>query len=150
MAMNVQLVSTTNLNNPGYKQEVTAGAAHVTQTTLIAGEPGSGKTLAINRTAEATIIDGVAAVTLGGGIANDAVLDGILILANATAVTATIGGLYKRDAAGTEVAQALVLTGSTSVDTLFPFPAGMRNKAGALTITASVDEKVVALWNEAE
>lgn len=122
----------------------------VNQVTKIAGEPGSGQTLAINRTAEATVIDGTTAVTLGGGVANDAVLDGILILANATAVTATIGGLYKRGAAGTEVAQAIVLTGAVATDTLFPFPAGMRNKAGALTITASADEKVVALWNEAE
>ena len=122
----------------------------VNQVTKIAGEPGSGQTLAINRTAEATIIDGTTAVTLGGGVANDAVLDGILILANGTAVTATIGGLHKRDDAGTEVAQAIVLTGAVATDTLFPFPAGMRNKAGALTITASVDEKVVAFWNEAE
>ena len=150
MAMNVQLVSTSNTNNPGYKQDVTSGNAHVTLGTTIAGEPGSGQTLAVNRTAEATVIDGTTAVTLGGGVANDAVLEGILILANATAVTATIGGLYKRDATGAEVAQAIVLTGSTTVDTLITFPAGMRNKAGALTITASVDEKVVALWNEAE
>lgn len=122
----------------------------ITPDVLMAGEPGSGQTLAINRTAETTIIDGVAAITLGSGVANDAVLEGILILANATAVTATIGGLFKRDSAGTEVAQALVLTGSTTEDKLFAFPAGMRNKAGALTITASVDEKVVAFWNEAE
>ena len=134
----------------GEGPRATAGAAHVAIASKIAGEPGSGQTLVVNRTAEATIIDGVAAVTLGGGVANDAVLEGILILANAIAVTATIGGMFKRVAGGVEVAQAFVLTGSTTADTLFPFPAGMRNKAGALTVTASVDEKVVALWNEAE
>lgn len=118
--------------------------------TTIAGEPGSGQTLAINHTAEATIIDGVAAVTLGGGVANDAVLVGVVILKNAAAVTATIGGMFKRDNAGTEVAQSFVLEGSTASDTVYNFGAGLRNKAGALTITASVDEKVVAFWNEAE
>lgn len=123
----------------------------VNQVTKIAGEPGSGQTLAINHVIEATIIDGVAAVTLGSGVANDAVLYGVVILATATtATTATISGLYKRDAAGAELAQTFILNGSTTSDTVFSFPAGLRNKAGALTITASVDEKVIALWAEAE
>lgn len=34
MAMNVQMVSTTNKNNTGYKQEVTENAAHVIETVV--------------------------------------------------------------------------------------------------------------------
>ena len=117
--------------------------------TTIAGEPGSGKTLTTQHTAAATVIDGTSAVTLGGGVANDALLLGVVILANGTAVTATIGGFYKRNDSNAEAAQAFVLTGLTTVDTVVNFGNGLRNMAGALTVTASVDEKVIAIWNEA-
>jgi hypothetical protein len=116
---------------------------------LMAGEPGSGQTLAVSQSGTSTIIDGTSAVTLGEGVANDAMLYGVIILANGAAVTATIGGMLKRNAAGVEVAASFILTGSTTADVVYSFPAGMRNSAGALTITASVDEKVIVLWDEA-
>ena len=72
-----------------------------------------------------------------GGVANDTILNGIKIAANGTAVTATISGF--RDSTG--AAANIVLTGGTTQDTFTPL--GWINTAGALTVTASVANKVV-------
>lgn len=86
---------------------------------------------------------GATAVTAGmiggpGGNANDTRLVQVVILLNASAVTLTIAGFRGED--GT--ARNVVLTGSTTVDTVYNFP-GLKNSAGAMTLTASVADKVL-------
>lgn len=73
-----------------------------------------------------------------GGVANDTRLVQVVILLNAAAVTLTIVGF--RDETG--AARNVVLTGSTSADTVYNFP-GLKNSAGAMTLTASVADKVL-------
>lgn len=88
----------------------------------------------------------ITAVAIGGStIADDRHLMGLVILANATAVTATVAGF--QDEAGT--AKSVVFTGSTSVDTFIPFAGlGLRNNKGVLQVTASVADKVVVLYRQ--
>lgn len=104
----------------------------------IAGEDG-----AVMRVRERTtpyILSVTTAVGIGAGASGDTVLEGILILANATAVTATLIGFG--DQAG--VATNIVLTGSTSQDVWYPLR--WLNTVGAMTVTASVANKVVVSW----
>lgn len=68
-----------------------------------------------------------------GGSAGDTQLLQVIILKNAGPATLTIAGFQGED--GT--ARNLVLTGSTAADTVYNF-AGLRNSAGAMTLTASV------------
>lgn len=105
--------------------------------------PFAGEEIFVMRTRERTtpyILSVTTAVGIGAGASGDTVLEGILILANATAVTATLAGFG--DQAG--AAASIVLTGSTSQDVWYP----MRwlNTVGALTVTASVANKVVVSW----
>lgn len=88
------------------------------------------------RLATATAIQCVAGV-LGGataGKARDTLLQKVLIPANATAVTVTITGLA--DSAG--AAASLVLTGSTTVDTVYNFEQPLLSEFAAFTFTASI------------
>lgn len=95
------------------------------------------------------IIDGTGAVTIGAQ--NNIALLGITIIAAAAAVTATVAGFYKWD--GTTLAAAnIVFTGPDSdiageIDAYFDMGGGV-NEAGALIVTASVDEKVVVHYRE--
>lgn len=68
-----------------------------------------------------------------GGSAGDTQLLQVIILKNAGPATLTIAGFRSED--GT--ARNLVLTGSTTADTVYTF-AGLRNSGGAMTLTASV------------
>jgi len=74
-----------------------------------------------------------------GGAANDTLLVGVVILKNAGPATLTIAGFKGED--GT--ARNVVLTGSTAADTVYNFGAGLRNTAGAMTLTASVADAVL-------
>lgn len=95
----------------------------------------------IKEEANFTILSNATANIIGAGAADDTFLMGITILANGVAVTATIAGFA--DQAG--AAANLVLTGSTTTDLYYHFPA-RRNSKGALTITASVASKVGVDW----
>lgn len=76
--------------------------------------------------------------SLNAGATNDSRLYSVLILKNGSAVTLTIAGFKGED--GT--ARNVILTGSTSVDTLYTFP-GLRNSGGPMTLTASVADVVL-------
>ena len=91
-----------------------------------------------------TICDGTGAVDIGGGATGDVHLLGITILLNVAAATATIAGFIK-DSGSATAAGSIVLTGSTTADLHFPFY-GAINSAAALTVTGSVDEKVIVYW----
>lgn len=98
----------------------------------------------------ATVIDGTAAVTLGSAVTGDCRIYGVLILKDATPATATISGLGKLAPTGALTsATGLVITGSTADDRFVSFH-GAINEFGPLTITASVDEKVIVFWRQAE
>lgn len=111
----------------------------------LAGEENIGSANAMLRTRKrcnATKLTAITAVTIGAGAAADTVLHGILIEANATAVTATIAGFGNEAGA----AKNIVLTGSTSQD-VFIRDLDALNTQGALTVTASVADKVTVLWS---
>jgi len=74
-----------------------------------------------------------------GGAVGDTLLMGVVILKNAAAVTLTIAGFRGED--GT--ARNVVLTGSTSADTVYNFGAGLRNTGASMTLTASVADLVL-------
>jgi hypothetical protein len=83
----------------------------------------------------------VAAGAIGGvaGNAGDTLLYSVLILKNAGPATLTIAGFRGED--GT--ARNVVLTGSSTVDTVYNFGAGLRNTGAAMTLTASVADCVL-------
>lgn len=92
------------------------------------------------RLLHATSAVNVTAGVIGGpgGAANDSRLVSVLILKNAAAVTLTIVGFKGEDG----MARNVVLTGSTAGDTWYSFP-GLKNSAGAMTLTASVADLVL-------
>lgn len=97
----------------------------------------------------ATILHATTAVAFhlgivqAGGVAGDTVLVGLYILQNATSVTATVAGFADE----TGAAANLVFSGDTAaLDAASRFiPIGAVNSKGALTITASVADKVIVL-----
>jgi len=126
-------------------QMSTNGARDVNEKGQIGGERNTSSTNnnydVIKNECNATIISTTAAVTLGGGVADDTFLLGIHVH---TALTGTcvIGGLA--DAAG---AAANYTIPATSVGHVPLY--GVRNAKGALTITCSTvgdANKVLALW----
>lgn len=72
------------------------------------------------------------------GAANDTRLVSVLILKNAGPATLTIAGFRGEDS----TARNIVLSGSTAADTYYTFP-GLKNSAGAMTLTASVADVVL-------
>ena len=74
-----------------------------------------------------------------GGAKGDSLLVSVTILKNAGPATLTIAGFAGED--GT--ARNVVLTGSSSVDTVYNFGAGLRNTGGAMTLTASVADSII-------
>lgn len=88
------------------------------------------------------VLGTTSATVVGGGSASDTYLLQVTLLKNATAVTVTLGGF--QDHAG--AAKSVVLTGSTSEDTVLAFGAGLLNTKGALTVTASVADKVIVSY----
>lgn len=101
----------------------------------------------------ATLLHGTGAIAFhngivqAGGVANDTVLVALIILQNAASVTATVAGFA--DETGT--AANLVFSGdTTALDASSRYiPLGILNSKGALTITASVADKVIALTRPA-
>src|SRR3990172_5246652 len=101
----------------------------------------------------ATLLHGTGAIAFhagivqAGGVANDTVLVGLIILQNAASVTATVAGF--QDEVGT--AQNLVFSGdTTALDAASRhIPIGAINNKGALTVTASVADKVIVLTRPA-
>ncbi len=98
-------------------------------------------------------ITAITAVNLAGAgigagalnpVAGDTEISSILIPANATAVTVTLTG-FAQDETGT--ARTITLTGSTTVDTYYPFDQ-LVNYAAAAQITCSVASLVV-VWHGA-
>lgn len=86
-------------------------------------------------------------IVQAGGVANDTILVGLIILQNATSVTATVAGFS--DETGT--AANLVFSGdTTALDAASRYiPIGAINDKGALTVTASVADKVIVLTRPA-
>lgn len=74
-----------------------------------------------------------------GGGKGDSILYGVTILKNAGPATLTIAGFAGED--GTS--RNIVLTGSSTADTVYNFGAGLRNSGGAMTLTASVADCVL-------
>lgn len=95
----------------------------------------------------ATILAGVAALQCKAGIigaavgqANDTLFLGCYIPLHATtATTLTVTGI----ADNTGAQQPWVISGSTTVDTIFTLPAGILNELAAYTFTPSVAGAVV-------
>lgn len=85
------------------------------------------------------VIEQTSALVIGGGAANDSYLLSIIILLNGTAVTATVAGFEDEDGD----AKSIVFTGSTTADVAINLGAGLINTKGALTVTASVADKVI-------
>ena len=122
-----------------------AGNVGVTHGTLQAGErrqdSATDSYVAVRQEANASIISKTTAVTIGGGLANDTHLMGLLIH---TALTGTCAIAGFADSDG--VAQTYTLPiGSVGYKDFL----GAINSAGALTITcsnASDDNLVMVLW----
>lgn len=101
----------------------------------------------------ATLLHGTGAiafhngVVLAGGVANDTILVGLIMLQNAASVTATVAGFNDESGA----AANLVFSSDTAaLDAASRFiPIGAINSKGALTVTASVADKVIVLTRPA-
>lgn len=74
-----------------------------------------------------------------GGAPGDTLLMGVTILKNAGPATLTVAGFRGED--GT--ARAILLSGSTTADTVYNFGLGLRNTGAAMTLTASVADCVL-------
>lgn len=122
-----------------------AAADGSTSIAAIAGERGAipNDRILTQRRNTPTKLTGIGAVTIGGGVTSDTVLARVIIEKNATAVTATIAGLVNESG----VAKTILLTGSTTDDVVRDVD--MLNEGGALTVTASVADKVTVLWTAA-
>ena len=89
------------------------------------------------------VVEQTSALTIGGGSANDTYLLGIVILANAVAVTVAVTGMADEDGD----AKTITFTGSTTVDTVIRFGSGLLNTKAAWTVTASVaDKAIINYW----
>ena len=125
--------------------DVVSQAIKVTLATTIAGERNASSAtdsyVAVRQEANASIISKTTAVTIGGGVANDTHLMGLMIH---TALTGTCAITGFADSDG--VAQTYTLpAGSVGYKDFL----GAINSAGALTITcsnASDDNLVMVLW----
>lgn len=86
-------------------------------------------------------------IVAAGGVANDTILVGLIILQNATSVTATVAGFGDE----TGAAANLVFSGdTTALDAASRvIPIGAINNVGALTVTASDADKVIVLTRPA-
>jgi hypothetical protein len=73
------------------------------------------------------------------GAIGDTLLLGVVILAGAGPATLTIVGFKGED--GT--ARNVLLTGAVATDTVYNFGTGLRNTGAAMTLTASVADKVL-------
>lgn len=101
----------------------------------------------------ATLLHGTGAIAFHngtaqtGGVANDTILVGVIILQNAAAVTATVVGFQDE----TGAAQNLVFSGdTTALDASSRFiPLGALNNKSAMTVQASVADKVIVLTRPA-
>lgn len=93
----------------------------------------------LHSTSAVSVASGQIVQTAGTGVANDTLLYSVLILKNAGPATLTIAGFRGED--GT--ARNIVLTGSSTVDTLYNFGCGLRNTGGAMTLTASVADSIL-------
>lgn len=82
-----------------------------------------------------------------GGVANDTILVGLIILQNAASVTATVVGFQDE----TGAARDLVFSGdTTALDAASRFiPFGAMNNKSGMTVTASVADKVIVLTRPA-
>jgi len=125
--------------------DVVSQAMKVTLATTLAGERNASSAtdsyVAVRQEANASIISKTTAVTIGGGVANDTHLMGLMIH---TALTGTCAITGFADSDG--VAQTYTLpAGSVGYKDFL----GAINSAGALTITcsnASDDNLVMVLW----
>lgn len=128
--------------------DTTNNANKVTLATTLAGERNASSAtdsyLAVRQEANASIISKTTAVMIGGGVANDTHLMGLMIH---TALTGTCAITGFADSDG--VAQTYTLpAGSVGYKDFL----GAINSAGALTITcsnASDDNLVMVLWRPA-
>ena len=128
--------------------DTTNNANKVTLATTLAGERNASSAtdsyLAVRQEANASIISKTTAVTIGGGVANDTHLMGLMIH---TALTGTCAITGFADSDG--IAQTYTLpVGSVGYKDFL----GAINSAGALTITcsnASDDNLVMVLWRPA-
>lgn len=113
--------------------------------TLDRGEFPACKVTLLHGTGAIAFHNGIAQA---GGVANDTLLVGLIIQSNAvTAVTATVVGF--QDETGT--AQNLVFSGDTTaldVTTRY-IPIGAPNDKSAMTVQASVADKVIVLTRPA-
>lgn len=106
------------------------------------------RTVADPRLLHATTAIPVAAGTINSGTTGaqgDSLLVSVVILLNAAAVTLTIVGFDGEDGS----ARNVVLTGQTTVDTVYNFGTGLRNTGAAMTLTASVADKVLVAVTQA-
>ncbi len=128
--------------------DTTNNANKVTLATTLAGERNASSAtnsyLAVRQEANASIISKTTAVTIGGGVANDTHLMGLMIHTALTGTCAITGFADSDGAAQTYTLPA----GSVGYKDFL----GAINSAGALTITcsnASDDNLVMVLWRPA-
>lgn len=128
-----------------WEQVVTNGAAHSFETGLLAGEnhEDSATTgyLAVGGKRNATIIGQTTAVTIGGGVANDAQLHGFRVTANFTG-NLVIAGYADNSGTATSITFTTPTAGWYDMGDII-------NSAGALTVTASNaadDNLCIIVW----
>lgn len=91
----------------------------------------------------ATVVEQTTALALGPAGAGKAVLYGMTILLDDTAVTVEVDGFVNENGD----AKTLRFTGSTTVDTHIQFGGnGLIATGGTLTVTASVADKSLIHW----
>lgn len=125
----------------------TAGAVHTYEQSVPGSERNSSSAQEgwqnVLSEVRPVVLTALTATTIGGGVADDTLLMGLIIILNATAVTATVAGFENEGA----TAKSIIFTGATATDTVISFGSkGLRNTKGALTVTPSIADKVIVLY----
>jgi len=103
-----------------------------------------------DNTVNAILLEQTSALTLNDGVANDTLFMGVVILHNAAAVTATIGGFDDEDGDAAPIVFTGNATAATPSDVSINFGGmGLINDGGAFTVTASVADKVLVMYKKA-
>lgn len=147
MGMNVSLHGQDSVGGLPQKVKATDNALHVTNATALAGErnPSSlnNSYMAVQTEANVTVLNGTAAVTIGGVGADTTILQGIVLIKNAGPATVSIAGF--EDQVGN--AKSLLFTGSTTADVVIDFGSkGLINSQGSLICTPTVTDTVAIMW----
>lgn len=140
-------------NGSTWTTVATNGAARVADQTVHAGERSPTSTtegyLDVRTDVKSWLLTSTSAVAIGASsVANDMRIFGLVIFANAvTAVTAAVAGMGNESGTAKTLTFTGNISGTDAREVIIDFGSkGIVNDVGALTVTASVADKVLVLY----